>query len=559
MSKSSKTTGTVLILLSLIGLSIGGFFFYKFYKDGAPEINKPENIEKPMDLDIPNYKAMEPYSVLDANPNPDPSTYEIVNHEDLRFTYETISENSRLEGMLPSVGNPNVLLVPVQFDDLARRDNMIWDENKLLRLNGVFNGTKEDCTNEYNESVRSFYRKSSYGLLDINFVLTDPFTPSISSDTFVSKEGISDGGGTSMILNEFYKKGKINGKNINFQNPMFDINDDDYIDGVWLIYNEERTSKSQYFDRYWPYVYWYIPNEPPRYGQQVFSAYANCSVNFTYQDSFQGLDAHTLIHETGHLMGLDDYYSYDLHGQVAAIGGLDMMDFNIGEHNSFSKTALGWTNPIIPKKSGTFTLRPFEETGDCLILANDFNDSAFSEYIILEYYTPTGLNEFDAKKAYPGRSEYFSQSGIRAFHVDARLVEILGNVRTGETKPTGYLDSSVTKLKQYTADGSSVYFYVPGHSNTRSRNGSYVPTPKAKSEDLIAVISSDGKAVYGSRTPVTNKSLFRNGDSLSWSGHQKYFPSSKINQLKFNDGSNIKFDFSVGTIGSEGIEVQISL
>ena len=61
-------------------------------------------------------------------------------------------------------------------------------------------------------------------------------------------------------------------------------------------------------------------------------------------------DAHTFIHETGHMIGLDDYYSYDRgKGDYGGLGGLDMMDFNIGDHNGYSKWMLGWLHPQMVK------------------------------------------------------------------------------------------------------------------------------------------------------------------------------------------------------------------
>jgi len=50
-----------------------------------------------------------------------------------------------------------------------------------------------------------------------------------------------------------------------------------------------------------------------------------------------------VIHETGHALGLPDYYDYDDKvGPRGGVGGLDMMDNNWGDHNPFSKWLLGW-------------------------------------------------------------------------------------------------------------------------------------------------------------------------------------------------------------------------
>ena len=56
--------------------------------------------------------------------------------------------------------------------------------------------------------------------------------------------------------------------------------------------------------------------------------------------------AATVIHETGHVLGLPDYYSASTQTGGASwpsgIMGSDMMMDNVGDHNGFSKWLLGW-------------------------------------------------------------------------------------------------------------------------------------------------------------------------------------------------------------------------
>ena len=132
------------------------------------------------------------------------------------------------------------------------------------------------------------------------------------------------------------------------------------------------------------------------------------------------VDAHTLIHETGHLLGLEDYYDYD--GKMGTAGGLDMMDNNIGDHTAYSKYSLGWTNPYVVTGDSEITIKPFESSGDMILIKDDWNHSAMDEYLLIEFYTPTGLNAKDAEAKYAGIYPImFQKPGIKVYHIDSRL------------------------------------------------------------------------------------------------------------------------------------------
>jgi hypothetical protein len=86
-------------------------------------------------------------------------------------------------------------------------------------------------------------------------------------------------------------------------------------------------------------------------------------------------------------------------------GGLDMMDLNILDHDAWSKFALGWNrNPMSITSELSFPLtvnsKKAKLQGDCLLIpaaGESYNGSAFDEYMMVELYTPDGLNALDAK------------------------------------------------------------------------------------------------------------------------------------------------------------------
>lgn len=121
--------------------------------------------------------------------------------------------------------------------------------------------------------------------------------------------------------------------------------------------------------------------------------YSWVNYNFLFQNKGRLPDTHVLIHETGHLLGLKDYYSEDEDEQYFATAKFDMMDMNIGDHNAFSKMLLDWTTPYVIQKPTTFKLHSFIKTGECIILTSSWNQTPMDEYLLLEFYTPTGINK----------------------------------------------------------------------------------------------------------------------------------------------------------------------
>ena len=135
-------------------------------------------------------------------------------------------------------------------------------------------------------------------------------------------------------------------------------------------------------------------------------------------------------------MGLEDYYVASQHEgeqNYGPMGAVDMMDFNITDHNAWSKFAYGWIKPYVVDDSCEITLKSSCRSGEAIILptSNSFNNSAFDEFIMMEYYTPDLLNYQDSFVGYPNSPRGFTENGVRIYHVDARLATMpLAHPRT---------------------------------------------------------------------------------------------------------------------------------
>ncbi|MCX7002292.1 MAG: hypothetical protein NTV22_03350, partial [bacterium] len=120
-----------------------------------------------------------------------------------------------------------------------------------------------------------------------------------------------------------------------------------------------------------------------------------------------------VIHETGHALGVPDFYDYDgTVGPKGGVGGLDIMDGVKGDHNAFSKFMLEWLTPtIITTNLTAYPQRASAQYPDAVLIAPAITNPAqiFSEYFIVQNRYRT-LNDMNM----PG-------NGLLIWHVDARL------------------------------------------------------------------------------------------------------------------------------------------
>ena len=479
------------------------------------------------------------------------------------FTYDKISGSCNQNLSLPSSGNVNVLVIPCEIPDFPFSDYS-YGKNYLSAINKVFNGAGPNETNYY-ESVASYYRKSSLGKLNFIFDIADVYSSPYSSAELLSFGEV----GGSFTLGTDALKSFIS-KNGSMSTQKYDYDKDGYIDGIWFIYSAPDYSKHSYGingSLYWAYCT-DIPADNPNLSCPFLNSYGWASMSFI--DSLgdpEKVDSHTIIHETGHLLGLPDYYSYDIESAVASgsQGGLAMMDLNIGDHDPFSKMALGWNKPFVVEEDCEITIKSNGSYGDSIILADNWNGTAFDEYVLFDFVTPDGLNTLDSRERYENnRPLFYSKAGVRAYHVDARLGEFKyndGYSLSGEgvtplidedSRDCYMSDDAVKKVVNKgkitrISEDTSISFeqrasgYDVINYNCASRTK--IQEDKYKNNRLLTLMSRDKTNFEIDDKFATDESLFVQGDSFSINNQFAGYFTNENHRL--NNGNPLNWIISI--------------
>ncbi len=452
----------------------------------------------------------------------------------------------------PTTGTINVLVLPIEFSDYPFSASDIQDIKDLT------GGTAEDT--KYWESLGSFYEKSSYGNLKFEFTYADKYSLGKTASSYYSSRSSTQDWADYAINQAVTQYKKSN------STTKFDSNGDGFIDAVIALYSAPHMQESSAIasidssgDCFWAYQYYVYDNiESANPSSPVPFCYFWASLYFFYEGtgskaSHTGVDAHTLTHEMGHVLGADDYYNYDQNdsGTKAEPSGQNvMMGYNILDHDAFTKLSYGWVKPYIPDSSCVITLNPTESSGDCILLADSWNGTAFDEYVILEFYTPTGLNYKDSHTRYSTRSLGYSQPGIRVTHVDARLAKVTYEY----SDYYGWSYKSHTMLTDTQVQNGVGSISLTSAQQIEVAN-SNTPSYSKEGKNLMSLVSP-AKTKFTGITAASNKDLFKAGDSFTLSGTtwSKYFP----NGSKLNNGNALPWSFTVNEITDSKVTISIT-
>lgn len=384
------------------------------------------------------------------------------------------------EGIMPSLGEVNVLVILIEFPDYLHNELNHSSEFVKEYLFGPASAK--------HESISSFYLKSSFNKLNIKADVLGWYKTNFKSRYYTSNYlDYSSDYILREALNYYERQG--------YDFSKYDANNDGYVDAVYAIYSKEFNERS---DTWWAYQT-FLTDELIL-DNKIISNYMWASIYFIDVDG-----SLTFIHETGHLMGLDDYYDYNPGiGPDGGLGGADLMDDTQGDHGPISKILLGWVEPVIIETEQYFDisidLQPFVESGQVILVTSKFQ-SFYSNYFLIDFYIPQSLNKTNS---------YFTENGIRIYYINAEL---------GDGGQGGIYDT--------------IFEY--DNSDTQYK--------------FVTILEADGHNDIIKNKKATNNDLFKQG--------QTFYSDCISNNLMYNY-QDLQFSLTIISLNNQNAHIKIT-
>lgn len=351
--------------------------------------------------------------------------------------------------LTPTTGNVKIFALLIDFLDYpgassaAEANSALFGDGSLIPANPF----------PY-ESLKNFYARSSYNQLNLSSGMTIGWYHAPYPRSAVEQ---SSGGQEALI------KEAIASFDGTVDFSQFDNDGDGQIEYFIVIWTGPNNGWANFWWAYqtsWGDDSYQVDGK--KLGKYVWQWEGN------YGDPGK-LSVGVVVHETGHALGLPDYYDYDDSvGPDGGLGGLDMMAGNWGDHNSFSKWILDWLTPtVVAAGSQTITLNPSGTSQDAVVIMPDATTSdSYRELFVAQNRYRVGNDP--ATDAYPVSGMY-PTDGMLIWHVDGRL-----DVSSWDwANNNSYTDHKLLKLMQadgldriesFNAAADAAMYYTPGLS-----------------------------------------------------------------------------------------------
>ncbi len=290
---------------------------------------------------------------------------------------------------MPTTGNVKILVLLLSFPDADNINSTNLIQDKMFG--------KGKASEFPLESLREFYIRSSFGKLKISGNILGWY----KSKTLRSKVPKSISGRESLIKEAlmFYDN---NGHDFS----QYDNDNDGDIDYFAVIWSGERGEWASFW---WAYQTQFSNESFKLDGKSLYTySWQWESYNYPYGE----FSPSTVIHESGHALGLPDLYDYKAGvGPDGGVGGMDMMAAAKCDHNCFHKFMLDWTRPEVQSTGSLdYSFFPSVKQGESLMMMPDISvNTIFGEFFMIENRQKTG-NDLNL----PG-------NGLVIWHIDSTL------------------------------------------------------------------------------------------------------------------------------------------
>ncbi|MBM6778860.1 hypothetical protein H6A16_05040 [Collinsella tanakaei] len=341
---------------------------------------------------------------------------------------------SNWAGGMPTEGEAHVIALYVDFPAGENEPAYTFEEGDTLdALDALIDGGSGAFPYE---DLASYYYRSSYGALKI------------TGDAYAY---------TAQHPRSYYEGYPYDADNGLFVEALraldgaidytdYDGDKDGYIDAVYLHFAGPDSG--------WMSMWWSQEFKVER-DDLSFDGVGLSNCVLLHNPSNEPAGHATIIHETGHALGLPDYYNATAQTQFGTwptgIIGSDMMMDNVGDHNGFSKWLLGWLDEdqvthvaasadgidvmrgeetvghIEPAEDGTsevtldlerFVTDAPEDTGGIIVVSNA-DEGIFSDYYVLQYDGFGGNQSLYVSE--DGGDQNRLPNGFRMYRVRAEL------------------------------------------------------------------------------------------------------------------------------------------
>ncbi|MDD8027525.1 MAG: M6 family metalloprotease domain-containing protein [Acidobacteriota bacterium] len=292
-------------------------------------------------------------------------------------------------GGLPAKGAVRVFALLLDFTDYPAVNSAATIASKLF--------ADGDGGYPY-ESLRNYYRRASYNMLEIGGSVLGWYRPSAARASMAM---------TTSAREALIKEALTHFDDLGHDFSPYDNDGDGTIDYFIVVWAGPNNGWANFW---WGYQTSFSNTNFVLDGKKLSGA--KYSWQWEARNWPGAYDQIVVMHETGHALGLPDYYDYDdMVGPGGGLGGLDMMDANRGDHNGFSKMLLDWITPqSFAYGTKGFSLAASGGAPEALILMPEYDDGQpFDEFYMVQNRTRTGNDA-----SLPG-------DGLIIWHVDARL------------------------------------------------------------------------------------------------------------------------------------------